>query len=132
MKILIIDDSKTSKVVMTALLQKMGHEVLSASNGLEAIQMLKKEGKIEIIFLDWYMPEMDGPEFLKNLKLCNLIGPVVIMLTAEKNLEKIGELMVNNKEVGLLDYVAKPYNKEVISEKIEKIRMKLTVRSKAA
>ncbi|MBF0362933.1 MAG: response regulator [Oligoflexia bacterium] len=120
MKVLIVDDSKTSRVVITTFLQKLGHEVLSANNGAEGLDVLHKNKNIDVIFLDWHMPEVDAPMFLSLLKTENLVGPAIVILSAEKDLKKIQELVDKWNHVGLVDFVSKPYTKEIIEEKLKK------------
>ena len=67
--ILIVDDSPTiQRLVSKTLEEKMGvKHIMTANNGIEAMAILRKE-KIDIIISDWNMPEMDGEEFLYQVK----------------------------------------------------------------
>ena len=62
MKILIAEDDPTSRIVLTSVLKKEGHEVMVMVNGAEAWDALQKSDAPLLIILDWMMPKMDGPE----------------------------------------------------------------------
>ncbi|MBF0363512.1 MAG: response regulator [Oligoflexia bacterium] len=124
MKILVVDDSKTSRVVLETFLKKEGHEVTSATNGMDALQMLREYKTFHLIFLDMYMPEMDGLGFLMALRNERIVGPYIIFLTAEKDQDKINKLLYLGKEVRLIDYILKPYSKEIILEKVKMVIQK--------
>ncbi|HVP37982.1 MAG TPA: response regulator [Candidatus Saccharimonadales bacterium] len=70
MKILIVDDSKTMRLIVKRALRQAGfedHEVEEAGNGLEALEMLKAGG-IEVVLCDWNMPQMNGLALLNAVR----------------------------------------------------------------
>ena len=70
MKVLIVDDSKTMRMIVTRTLKKTGLSGLTtaeAGNGLEAIEAIKND-RPDIILCDWNMPEMNGIELLEHLR----------------------------------------------------------------
>jgi len=67
MKILVVDDDGPSRYLLKAILQPKGYEVFSASNGLEAVDILQKED-ITLIISDIMMPKMDGFQLLRRCK----------------------------------------------------------------
>lgn len=80
-KILIVDDSRTSRKILRGLLEESGHEVIGeAENGFEGVEKFK-ELNPEITTLDITMPVMDGLEALSKIKECNKDAKV-IMITA--------------------------------------------------
>jgi CheY-like chemotaxis protein len=90
-KILVIDDSKDMRVLLSLLLKPEGYEVAEACDGKQALKMLKTETAPDLIFLDHNMSVMDGPEFLEILekKFPKIFATVpVIMLTGMES-EKI-------------------------------------------
>ena len=68
MKVLVADDSSTSRMVICSLLKKWDHEVVECANGYEAWEVLQKEDGPRIAILDWMMPEMNGPELCRKLE----------------------------------------------------------------
>ena len=65
--ILIIDDDKHVRYLLKALLETMGHHILEASNGSEALKVLHHQMP-SLVFVDIFMPEMDGIELLRNAR----------------------------------------------------------------
>ena len=65
-KILIVDDEINMRLVLTTMLKKEGYEVASASDGQEALQILKS-GKIAVVVTDLKMPNIDGMELLNHI-----------------------------------------------------------------
>lgn len=79
---LIVDDDNLSRTVLSALLNKCDIATIEASNGLEALNMLETEWP-DIIFMDRYMPQMDGPETIKAIdRKYGSKAPPIVMITA--------------------------------------------------
>jgi CheY-like chemotaxis protein len=75
--ILVVDDEKNIRLLYKAELEDEGYKVLTASNGLEALDVLKQE-TVDLVLLDIKMPEMDGPEFLRHIRQFNQTLPIII------------------------------------------------------
>ncbi len=85
-KILVIDDNKDIRVLLSFMFKKKGYEVVEAQGAREALQKLKADALPNLIFLDNRMDEMDGPEFLLHLEQTQpevLRKVPIIMLTAD-------------------------------------------------
>ena len=79
-KVLVIDDTKNIRMLLTTCLELKGYEVLTADSGKSAIDILKEEkSSINVIFLDIRMPEMNGTEVLKIIRDMGFNCPVIIM-----------------------------------------------------
>ncbi len=65
-KVLIVEDDTDLNSAYRLILSSAGHNIMSAENGRDALDVIKKEGEPDIILLDLRMPVMDGIEFLKN------------------------------------------------------------------
>lgn len=89
-RVMVVEDEKDFLYTMGYWLKSKGYDVVTVNNGLEAIEMLKKE-PVDIIFLDLHMPVMDGVETLKNIRKLNKDIPVII-LTAYATDEKIADI----------------------------------------
>ena len=100
--ILVVDDEERLTSLLQAYLQQEGFQVLTASNGLEALEVIRRDPP-DLIVLDIMMPEMDGVEFLKALRAQH--STPVILLTA-----RVGdEDKVIGLELGADDYLTKPF-----------------------
>jgi len=111
-EVLIIDDSNTSLVLLESLLKRYGYKVISASNGMQGLDLLK-ENTPDLIFLDLKMPVLDGFEFLekvrKNGDYTNI--PIVILSAATDS-----ESIKRGVELGVTDYLSKPLDPEQVIE----------------
>jgi len=113
-KILVVDDEPINVEVIKAHLTQYNYQVITASDGLKALELLERE-KPELVLLDLMMPKMSG------FKLCKIIRREkgfadlpVIMLTAKSNLyDKIYGL-----NIGASDYLVKPFDKEELLTRI--------------
>ena len=106
--VLIVDDSLTVRKITSRLLIREGFEILTAKDGLDAIQVMS-ERTPDAILLDIEMPRMDGFEFAKTVKAdAKLAGIPIIMITsrtAEKHRNRAQQL-------GIEVYLGKPYQEE--------------------
>jgi two-component system response regulator PilR (NtrC family) len=113
-KILIVEDEKSMREVLRILLEGEGHEVATASDGLEGISCIEKD-IFDLVITDMKMPKADGFEVLKRIKE---ISPdtIVVMITAFGNIETAIEAM----KLGAYDYINKPFNIEDIRLRVRK------------
>lgn len=104
MRVLVVDDEELIRDVMTDFLEVMGHQVVIATNGAEALFRIK-EMIPDVVFLDIRMPHMDGMEALRLIKE---ISPqaMVIILSGIATTAMARDLLNN----GAFDYVNKPVN----------------------
>jgi DNA-binding response OmpR family regulator len=102
-KILVVDDEKDLRLVISDFLIKEGYEVVEASHGAKALEHLYEHDDIKCVILDVMMPIMDGWSTLREIKK-NYDVPV-IMLTARTQIDD----EVFGFELGADDYVAKPF-----------------------
>ena len=109
-RILLVDDEPELLKAMRIRLASWGYDVLTATNGKEAIQLIKKEIP-DAIILDIMMPEMDGIEALKRIRRFNKKVPV-FMLTAYPSQER----MQNTESLGISAFIPKGNEFENASE----------------
>ncbi|MEC8610377.1 MAG: response regulator, partial [Bacteroidota bacterium] len=81
MKILIADDDKDIQEIITYNLNKENYNVVSADNGLEAIEIVKKN-KLDLILLDVMMPQLDGIEACQEIRELGKDDTIIVMLSA--------------------------------------------------
>lgn len=105
-KILIIEDSKSQADLTRDFLEKNGYEVLWAGDGISGIKAVKSNS-FDLILLDLVLPDMNGNDICRWLKLNgDTKGIPIIMLTVKKALDD----KVSSLEAGADGYLAKPYN----------------------
>lgn len=130
MKIMIVDDSTQIRTVIkhyvTSYKGFNGQcEILTANNGEQALKTLQQEHletPVDIIFLDWHMPEMDGKTLLQSVRATEVfrLQPEVIMLSAETYPEMIEQCL----KLGISSYLTKPFTEEDIHQALNKIMNK--------
>ena len=103
-RVLIVDDNKTSLVILQKHLLRIGHEVLSASSARDALSLLEKQ-KVDLVISDLIMPEMDGIQLMKAAKDRHPTLPFIIF-TAEGSIESA----VSAIRQGAFDYLEKPFH----------------------
>lgn len=113
-KILIVDDEKMIRIVLSKVLSKAGYEIFEAENGKEALEKYEQY-KPDLVLLDFQLPGMNGLEVLEELKEDNE-SLIVIMLTAYGNIKNA----VHAMKLGAYDYLAKPFDNEEIVLVIQK------------
>jgi two-component system NtrC family response regulator len=104
--ILIVDDEKNYLLVLSAVLEEEGYEVLTAQSGPDALETLKSSD-IDLVLTDMKMPGMDGIELLERVKAHDADLPV-IMMTAHGTVDKAVEAM----QKGAYSYILKPFDNE--------------------
>ncbi len=118
-KVLIVEDDKFSQMLLFQVLASYNIDSLLASNGQEALNILKSEVGITHIALDLNMPVMDGYEFLKNIENMQKEN-VKIYITScngrESFIESIGES--NNSNFNISGYFMKPFAMTELAEAI--------------
>ncbi len=156
-KILIVDDSSTMRRIIKNVLKKLGfnpNDFLEAENGKVAWEIWQKyKDDIDLILLDWNMPEMNGYDFLKavradevsrgilgskdeKVKIKGKDGKVKEMSKFMYDIKKgkgVKIIMVTTEggkaevlkavQAGVNSYIVKPFNEEKIREKLEQLKM---------
>jgi len=84
MKILIAEDDPTSRLLLDTVLKRKGYDVVAATDGIQAWELLQADDAPLIAILDWMMPGMDGSEVCKRLRAKQTsVQTYVILLTAK-------------------------------------------------
>ncbi|MFH1421892.1 MAG: response regulator [Planctomycetota bacterium] len=117
MRVLVADDSRVARMVIRGIIENIGHEVVEAANGREVLEKVEElNGDVNLVILDWHMPELEGVDTLKSLKNDKRFKHIpVMMMTSESEQDNVDQAMA----LGATCYVSKPYNKEDLSFKIE-------------
>jgi len=113
-RILIVEDEKKMRHLLSIILERKGHEVEQACDGVEGLERIQ-ERPFDIVITDIKMPRMDGMELLRNITNMDIPCPVVF-ITAFATLESAIQAM----RVGAADYIIKPFDEEQITMAVER------------
>lgn len=114
MQVLVVDDSKLVLLALKGLLTEAGYEVLTATNGHEALEVLRHT-PCRLVISDWEMPVMSGVELCSAIRNQELSGYVYfILLTSHGALEE----KVEGLGGGADDFITKPYSPEEVLARI--------------
>lgn len=116
--ILIVDDSPTMRRIIKNTLERLGHkDSVEAGNGKEALQQLK-EHPINFIVTDWNMPEMNGLEFVTELRSTPEYENLPILMITTRGMK---DDVLQAVQAGVNNYVVKPFTPETLEQKISKL-----------
>lgn len=120
-KIALVEDDENLRFLVAERLEAEGYTVLEAADGLSAEKMILEE-QPDIVLLDWMLPGKQGADVCQEIRSKGY-DKLVIMITAkEQDVDKIEAY-----NVGVSDYVTKPFNMDVLTALIEnKVRYKLS------
>ena len=113
-RLLVADDNKVNRLLLTRSLELQGHRVASAENGRVALEMLARES-FDLLLLDIEMPELDGFQVLERLKLDLQLRDLPVIVTS--SMEGV-ENIVRCIELGAEDYLPKPVNPVLLRARI--------------
>ena len=114
-KILVVDDEARMRKLVKDFLTIKGYQVIEAGDGEEAVEIFFQQKDIALILLDVMMPNMDGWEVLKTIRLHSKVP--IIMLTARG--EERDELQ--GFDLGVDEYISKPFSPKILVARVEAI-----------
>lgn len=119
MRILIVDDDETNRLVVRLLMERRGHEITEAESGPTALQALSEE-EFDLVFMDLSMPGMDGFETVQNYRSSSTHLPQIpiIALTAHNTPDDRARSLA----AGMNGLIGKPLNVASIDYAIEMIK----------
>lgn len=116
--VLVVDDSKTMRDMVTFTLTCAGYQVVQAGDGKEAVGKLSNGSKPSLVVTDLNMPEMDGIALIKEIrKMPALKFTPILMLTTESSDERKSE----GKAAGATGWIVKPFNPEQFIKILKKV-----------
>jgi len=116
-RILVVDDSAMSRMVLTTALEADGHTSVTAEHGLQALELLQANGQhdIDVVLLDLEMPELDGYETLARIKADDRLRHLpVIVISAVEELDSVVRCIEN----GATDYLPKQFDPAVLRARL--------------
>ncbi|MDY6830499.1 MAG: response regulator transcription factor [Thermodesulfobacteriota bacterium] len=114
-RILVADDSRSMRGMMSDLLSQWGYDVVLTENGSNALDMLQKDLSIAIAFLDWIMPGLEGHEvcrIIRGRQPGRILYLVLVTSVSEHANIAIG------LDAGADDYVVKPFNEQELRARL--------------
>lgn len=115
MRVMVIDDSQAMRRIISGMLTEAGHMVAEASNGAEALNILKQVPLVDLVLVDWHMPVMNGLDFVQAVRSDHRLNKIrIMMVTTETGSNEIGHAL----QAGADEYLMKPFTQEIILKKI--------------
>jgi CheY-like chemotaxis protein len=108
-KVLVVDDDARNIFALTTVLESQDMEVVSATNGRQAIEIIEKTPDLSVVLMDIMMPEMDGYETMREIRKDARFRTLPILALTAKAMKGDREKCL---EAGASDYIAKPVNTE--------------------
>jgi len=108
-KVLLVDDDARNIFALSSVLERRGMQVLTATTGREAINLLESEPGVAIVLMDIMMPEMDGYQTMEVIRANHAFRRLPIIALTAKAMKGDREKCL---EAGASDYLAKPVNTE--------------------
>jgi two-component system cell cycle response regulator len=115
MKVLIADDSLISRRLLETALQQWDYQVVAASDGIEAWQILSREDAPRLAILDWMMPGLSGPEVCRRVRhLASQRYTYILLVTSRSEREDV----IQGMEAGADDYITKPFDQSELKVRL--------------
>jgi twitching motility two-component system response regulator PilH len=116
-RILLIEDSPTDVAVLTQMLEKSGHEVMSSGSAEEGIEVCKRELP-DLVLMDVILPGMNGFQATRALSRDAATGKIPVVIVSTKNMETDRAWGMRQ---GARDYIVKPPNAEALVARINEL-----------
>ncbi len=116
-RILIVDDSPSQLVGMKRIVEKLGHEALTAEDGAQGVDMAKSQ-KPDLVLMDVVMPNLNGFQATRAISKDPETGhiPVILVTTKDQETDKVWGMRQGAKA-----YITKPFSEGTLTEAIEKV-----------
>ncbi|HZR21022.1 MAG TPA: response regulator [Verrucomicrobiae bacterium] len=115
MRALVVDDSKSMRMILGKALREVGFQVAEAGDGREALARLNQGEETDLMLVDWNMPVMNGYELVCAVRANALLSSVrIMMVTTETSMNQLQQALA----AGANEYLMKPFTKELLLEKL--------------
>lgn len=120
MKILICEDDLMTSKALEHKLKNDGYEIITASDGKQAIDILNSNTSIDLLLTDLHMPQMSGLELITHVRNIIKSNMPIVMLT------RVGleDTVLHAFELGADDYITKPFSPDELSLRIKRLMLK--------
>ena len=114
---LIVDDFSTTRQIIKNALNDLGFTCLEAENGVEALAIIQQL-TLDLVIADTHMPEKNGMELLEDIRADDNLKDLPVVLTM---IEPLEELISEGEELGMNDYLVKPFDVFSLSKLLDKV-----------
>ncbi len=115
MRALVVDDSKSMRMIIGKVLQQIGIEVMEAGDGQQALGVLNQGQQVDVMLIDWNMPVMNGLDLVCAVRANVLLSDIrIMMVTTETSLGSMQKAL----DAGANEYLMKPFTHEILKEKL--------------
>jgi len=116
MKALVVDDSRAMRSILKRAMSDNGFEVMEADNGRHALDYVGANGPVDVVLVDWNMPEMNGLEFVSRVRAESKYDHMrLIIVSIESDQNHVQEALA----AGCDEYLMKPFSDQALSDKLE-------------
>ena len=110
------------RMILKQIVESIGGQVEEAGNGKEGLEKLKAMGQADLVLVDWNMPEMNGLDFVRNVRSDATYRKLpIVMVTTETESSQMGTALA----AGANEYVTKPFTKDMIQSKLKFLGIKV-------
>lgn len=103
-------------MIIGAILREIGVDVLEAANGVKALDQLKQHTDIDLLLVDWNMPELNGIDLIRIVRAQRAYDAVrILMVTSEAQSEQVAQAL----QAGANEYLMKPFDKDMLVAKLQ-------------
>ena len=112
---IVVDDSRSMRLVVRKTLEQLGFDVVEAADGVEALERMSHMRVPEVALIDWNMPRMNGIDLVRALRRNELYERMaIVMITSETTTNS----MVQALAAGADEYLMKPFSADVLRDKL--------------
>ncbi|MEI8382586.1 MAG: response regulator [Planctomycetota bacterium] len=118
MNAMIVDDSRAMRRILRQIVEPLGFQVIEAGHGVEALNRVSEFPDLDLILVDWNMPEMNGIDFVTAIRANPAHrGIKLVMVTTETEPSKMARALM----AGVDEFVMKPFTPEILVDKLRLI-----------
>ncbi len=115
MRALVLEDSSMMRFILRRMLAQVGIDTVEEENGKRGLERLRSGSDIDLVFVDWHMPEMDGCDFVHAVRTDPALRKLRVLMVSS---ESSSQMIVKALQAGADEYVIKPFTFDTIVNKL--------------